>query len=70
MDIAEGVAKRVLEEIFTGANLEYQSVQSNGEYDFHLHYADGTVAAVEVTAAINESYMRVLARIRNKKNGG
>ena len=70
MDIAEGVAKRVLEEIFTGANLEYQSVQSNGEYDFHLHYADGTVAAVEVTAAINESYMRTLARIYNKKNGG
>jgi hypothetical protein len=70
MDIAESVAKRVLDAIIPGANLEYQSVQSNGEYDFNLRYADGTVAAVEVTAAINEPYMRTLARIHNERNGG
>ena len=70
MDIAEGVAKRVLEAIIPGANLEYQSVQSKGEYDFHLHYADGTVAAVEVTAAIDQRHLGMLASIYDPRKGG
>ncbi|MGA2904656.1 MAG: hypothetical protein ABSD98_12545, partial [Candidatus Korobacteraceae bacterium] len=65
MNHAEVVAKRALEAVLEGARLKYRSAQSHGEYDFDLHYADGTIAAVEVTAAINESYMRTLARIRN-----
>lgn len=70
VDIPESVTKRVLEAIIPGANLEYQSEQSNGQYDFKLHYSDGTVAAVEATAARNETYMRMLARICDERKGG
>ena len=70
MNYSEAVAKRVLEAILPGANLEFRPVQSDGEYDFDLRYADGTIAAIEATAAINESYMRALARIHKQRNGG
>ncbi len=70
MNYSEAIAKRVLEAILPGANLEFQPVQSDREYDFDLRYADGTIAAIEATAAINESYMRTLARIHNERNGG
>jgi hypothetical protein len=46
MNYSEAIAKRVLEAILPGANLEYQPVQSNGEYDFNLRYDDGSFAAV------------------------
>jgi|SRR5208337_1308660 len=70
MDIAETVAKRVLEAILSGANLDYHSVQSNGEYDFDLRYAGGAIAAVEVTAAIDERHLGTLAAIYDPQKGG
>jgi hypothetical protein len=69
MDMAESVAKRVLDAIIPGANLEYQSEQSNGEYDFNLHCADGTTAAVEITAAIDERHLEMLAAIYDRRRG-
>jgi len=70
MDMAESVAKRVLDAFIPGANLEYQSEQSNGEYDFNLHCADGTTAAVEVTAAIDQRHLEMLASIYDPRKGG
>jgi hypothetical protein len=70
VDNAETVAKRVLEVIIPGANLEYQPMQSNGEYDFKLHYPNGTTAAVEVTAAVDETLMKTVAAIHGKRAGG
>jgi hypothetical protein len=61
MNYSEAIAKRVLEAILPGANLEYQPVQSNGEYDFNLRYDDGSFAAVEVTAAVDKTLTETIA---------
>lgn len=70
MNDSEAIAKRVLEAILPGARLEYKPVQSNGEYDFHLRYADGTVAAVEVTAAVDKDLLDTVAARHGKRAGG
>lgn len=69
MNHAEAIAKRVIESILPG-KMEYQSEQSHGECDFELRYHSGTTAAVEVTAAVDETQVRTLAAIYNKKRGG
>src|SRR6185312_988813 len=70
MNYAEAVTKRVLEAALQGTVLDYRPTQSHGEYDFDLRYSDGTLAAVEATAAIDECLTRTIARIRSKKAGG
>ncbi len=70
MNYSEAIAKRVLEAILPGARLEYQSVQSDGEYDFDLLYSDGTIATVEITAAVDEALEETIAAVRSKKKGG
>jgi hypothetical protein len=68
MKNTERVAKRVLEEILH-ARLEYRCDQSNGQYDFDLQYADGTVAAVEVTAAVDKDLARTVDGIFQSEAG-
>ena len=70
MNYPEVISKRVLEAILPGATLEDQSAQSHGEYDFDLLYSDGTIAAVEVTAAVDEALAETIAAVRSKKKGG
>jgi hypothetical protein len=70
MNYSEAVAKRVLESILPGATLVYRTAQANGEYDFDLRYSDGTVAAVEVTAAVDQNLTETIAAVRSKKKGG
>src|ERR1035437_5418944 len=70
MNYAEAVAKRVLETILPGATLEYRPTQSHGEYDFDLRYGDGTEAAIEVTAAVDEALALTIGAIRSKRRGG
>jgi hypothetical protein len=70
MNYSEAVSKRVLESILPGATLNYRLSQSHGEYDFDLHYSDGAIAAVEVTAAMDETLMRTVGAIRGKRAGG
>ena len=70
MDYAEATAKRVLEAILPGAILVYRPVQSHGEYDFDLRYEDGIIAAVEVTAAVDQALAETIASVRSKKKGG
>lgn len=70
MNYSEAVSKRVLEAILPGATLVYRSAQANGEYDFDLRYSDGTVAAVEVTAAVDQTLTETIAAVRSKKKGG
>lgn len=70
MNYSEAVAKRVLEAILPGATLVYRSAQANREYDFDLRYSDGTVAAVEVTAAVDQTLTETIAAVRSKKKGG
>jgi hypothetical protein len=50
--------------------LEYRQTQSHGEYDFDLHYGDGSKAAVEVTAAMDETLMKTVGAIHSKRAGG
>lgn len=67
---AERIVKLVLESALPGAELAYRAAQSHGEYDFDLHYANGTVAAVEVTESTDQLQRWTSAKIRNKKEGG
>lgn len=64
MDHAESVAKCVLEGVLHG-RMEYQHIQSHGEYDFELHY-NGTTAAVEVTASVDRKQREIVAAIRDE----
>ena len=70
MNLSEKIVKRVLEAVLPGAVLTYRTSQSNGEYDFDLRYSNGDVAAVEVTASLDESWMRTHAAIQGKRAGG
>jgi len=70
MNHAEATTKRVLEAILPDASLEYRQTQSHGEYDFDLRYEDGTIAAVEVTAAVDQMLAETIAAVRSKKKGG
>jgi hypothetical protein len=66
MNYSEKIAKRILEAILPGASLEYRQTQSHGEYDFDLHYGDGSKAAVEVTAAMDETLMKTLSTAKEQ----
>jgi hypothetical protein len=70
MNLSEKIVKRVLEAVLPGAILAYRDSQSNGEYDFELRYSSGHIAAVEVTASLDESSMRTDAAIRGNRAGG
>ncbi len=66
----EKVAKHVLEMVFPGARMVYCENQFNMEYDFDLYYADGEVAAVEVTSSRDRESIQMHKRISNPKKGG
>lgn len=66
----EEIAKVVIEASLPGARMEYRSDQSHGEYDFVLHYPNGTIASVEVTESADQLQKQTSAEIRNKKKGG
>src|SRR5271166_6630376 len=70
MNYSERIAKCVVETTLPGAQMKPILSQSQGEYDFDLHYPDGTTAAVEVTAAANQSQKWICAKIRSPKKGG
>jgi len=61
----EQVAKYVIETVHKGrgAQAEYRSQQSAGEYDIDLRYGDGTTAAVEVTSSTIQEAQQTLAAI-------
>lgn len=70
MDDAETIAKRILEAALPGAKLEYRPEQSHGEYDFDLHYPNGEIGAVEVTASVDPIQKETSNAILDKKKGG
>ena len=70
MDHAESVATVVVEGVEAGSRMKYQAEQSHGEHDFDLVYPDGRIAALEVTAATDESAERMLGALRDKRKGG
>jgi hypothetical protein len=64
MDAAERAAKSVIEAVIRGGRMEFHSDQSHSIVDFDLEYADGTVAAVEATASVNQQRLVTEARVR------
>jgi hypothetical protein len=70
MNYSEEHVKQVLEAVIPGSCLNFRPEQSNSEYDFDLIYKDGRTAALEVTRAIDETWVRTSARIRSPKKGG
>jgi hypothetical protein len=70
MDYAEKAAQRLFESLIPGARMEYRTSQSNGEYDFDLHWPDRHVSAVEVTSSINQSLEETHDAILHRGKGG
>jgi hypothetical protein len=70
MNQSEAISKRVLETVLRGTTMEYQADQSHGECDFDLLRKDGSIAAVEITAAVDEVLAGTVAAIRSKRKGG
>jgi hypothetical protein len=69
MNNSEKIAKAVIETIFLGAQMKYRFDQSVGQYDFDLQYANGIIAAVEVTASVDEILEQTIAAISNERKG-
>jgi hypothetical protein len=65
MNYSEAVSKRL-----PGARLDYRPVQSHGEYDFDLRLVDGSTAALEVTASVDQLQAATVAAVLSKKKGG
>ena len=70
MNHAETLAQRIVETIIEGSRMVYRPDQSRSIHDFDLHYADGRVCAVEVTASVDEAGERTNAAILDSKKGG
>ncbi|NIA10725.1 MAG: hypothetical protein GWP10_13610 [Nitrospiraceae bacterium] len=70
MDECEKLAKAVIEHVIPGSVMKFHLEQDHGNYDFDLLYADGKVAAVEVTAARNEHIEGTTAAILDERKGG
>ena len=70
MNHSEKIAKILIEVIIVGGNMQYRPDQSSSVPDFDLKYADGTVAAVEVTASESAEIRRTTAAISDEKKGG
>lgn len=68
MKHGEHITKLIIEAILP-AKLEYRVEQSHGEYDFDVRYRDGTVAALEATASVDEAEVGMLAAIKRQTSG-
>jgi hypothetical protein len=58
MNHAEAKAKIVVETVIPRSQMIYRQNQSNGTYDFDLHYPNGATAAAEVTASFDKGISR------------
>jgi hypothetical protein len=70
MNHSEQIAKLLIEAMIVGARMQYRCDQSSSVHDFDLQYANGTVAAVEVTASVIEQMERTAATISDERKGG
>ena len=70
MDLAEKIAKSVVEELIPRARMRFREQQHDGSHDFDLILPDNTTAALEVTASKDFELEKTKAAIRRDKNGG
>jgi hypothetical protein len=70
MNHAEVVGQVVVEAVIHGSRMIYRSDQSESVHDFDLHYPDGRVAAVEVTASVDAVDAETQAAISSRRKGG
>ncbi len=70
MKHSERVAQVVVEAVIQGSRMVYRRDQRLSVHDFDLHYADGRVAAMEVTASVNKDDEGTHAAILNARKGG
>lgn len=70
MDLAEKIAKSVVEELIPRARMRFREQQHDGSHDFDLILPDNTTAALEVTASKDFPLERTNAAIRLEKHGG
>jgi len=70
MDQAEAAAQRIVESLVVGSRMRFRNVQSQGEHDFNLEYADGTKAVLEVTISTDEAAEATAAAITKSRHGG
>lgn len=70
MNHAEVVAQAVVEAVIHGSRMIHRSDQSESVHNFDLHYPDGRVAAVEVTASVDAADAETHAAISSRRKGG
>ena len=70
MDLAERVARGVVEDLIPGARMCFREHQHDGGHDFDLVLPDGSTAALEVTASKDFELERTNAAICLEKHGG
>jgi len=67
MDLAERIAKFIVETRLPDVELEYFEEQSHGEPDFEILYADGKTGYLEVTTSTEAEKKSMRAAIRKEK---
>jgi len=70
MNQTEIIAKSVVEAAIPGSRMVYHFNQSESIPDFDLHYPDGSIASLEVTAAVDVVDMETQAAISSRRKGG
>jgi hypothetical protein len=70
MNEPERVAKPVVEYELLGATMRYVEQQSAGEHDYDLILPGGTLATLEVTAAVDETVRATTTAIFSQAAGG
>ncbi len=70
MKPSEELARFVVENAIPGARMDFRAQQHIRTHDFDLHLPDGTVAALEVTSAVNPKQLSTEDAILDEKKGG
>jgi hypothetical protein len=70
MNHAERVAQALIEQIVDGSRMIRREDHGRSVHDFDLHYRDGEVEAVEVTASMDQQINETDAAIRDSRKGG
>jgi hypothetical protein len=66
----EKIAQVIVEAVIEGSCMVYRTDQSQSIHDFDLHYPDGRVVAMEVTASVAQADEETHAAVLNRRKGG
>lgn len=70
MNDSERIAKLVVETVLFGSRMEYREDQSDGSHDFDVHLPDGSLHALEVTAAVDQVWEETRVAVLDDRRSG